>query len=298
MDIQQFGSQRRSVTTEHGEISYVEVGQGPPALFVHGVFLNAFLWRPTIAQVADERRCIAIELPAHGETRVAPDQDLALPAQAEIIEGFCRSLELEAVDLVANDTGGAVAQVFAARWPERVRTLTLTNCDAHDNLPPEAFYDGRDAAGLGELAPLVMAISNDYNLARGDQGGFGVGYEHPERLTDEELAEFVARFASEEGAREAERFVNALDAADLLAVEPQLKQLEVPTLIIWGTADVFFEPSWAYWLRDTIPGADEVVEIEGGKLFFPYERADEFVPHLRRHWAAHVAEPAAVSDRP
>jgi pimeloyl-ACP methyl ester carboxylesterase len=297
MNIQQFRSQRRSVTTEHGEISYVEVGQGPPALFVHGVFLNAFLWRPTIAQVADQRRCIAIELPAHGETRVAPDQDLALPAQAEIIEGFCRALELEPVDLVANDTGGAVAQVFAAGWPERVRTLTLTNCDAHDNLPPEAFYDGRDAAARGELAPLVMAISNDYNLARGDQGGFGVGYEHPERLTDEELAEFVARFASEEGAREAERFVNALDAADLLAVEPQLKRLEVPTLIIWGTADVFFEPSWAYWLRDTIPGADEVVEIEGGKLLFPYERADEFVPHLRRHWAAQVAEPAAVSDR-
>jgi pimeloyl-ACP methyl ester carboxylesterase len=287
MNVTEFKAQRRKVTTEHGEISYIDVGEGPPALFIHGVFLNAFLWRPVISQLMDTRRCLAIDLPAHGETQLAPERDCSLPTQAAVVEGFCRALDLETVDLIANDTGGAVAQVFAARWPERVRTLTLTNCDAHDNLPPEAFHDGRDAAARGELAPLVKAISNDYALARGDQGGFGVGLEHPERLTDDELAEFVRRTATDEGARDVERVINALDPADLLAVEPQLKELDAPTLIVWGTGDVFFEPSWAYWLRDTIRGAEEVVEIEGGKLFFPYERADEFAPHLWRHWAAH-----------
>jgi pimeloyl-ACP methyl ester carboxylesterase len=287
MNVAEFKAQRRTIATDHGEISYVEAGEGPPALFVHGVFLNAFLWRPAISQLMNERRCLAVELPAHGETRLAAGHDFSLPTQAEVVEGFCRALGLEPADLVANDTGGAVAQVFAARWPERVRTLTLTNCDAHDNLPPQAFREGRDAAARGELAPLVKAISNDYALARGELGGFGVGLEHPERLTDEEVAEFVRRTATDEGAREAEQFVNDLDAADLLAVEPRLKQLEAPTLIVWGTGDVFFETSWAEWLRQTIPGAQEVVLIEGGKLFFPYERADEFAPHLRRHWAAH-----------
>jgi pimeloyl-ACP methyl ester carboxylesterase len=297
MNVAEFKAHRRNITTDHGEISYVEAGEGPPALFVHGVFLNAFLWRPAIAQLMDERRCLAIELPAHGETRLAPGHDFSLPTQAEVIDGFCRALHLEPVDLVGNDTGGAVAQVFVARSPERVRTLTLTNCDAHDNLPPEAFYDGRDAAARGELAPLVKAISTDYALARGDQGGFGVGFEHPERLTDEEIAEFVQRTATDDGAREAERFVNDLDAADLLAVEPLLKELQIPTLIVWGTGDVFFETSWAEWLRDTIPGAQEVVEIEGGKLFFPYERADDFVPHVRRHWAQHAPKPALEGRR-
>jgi pimeloyl-ACP methyl ester carboxylesterase len=296
MNVAEFKAHRRTVATDHGEISYVEAGEGPVALFVHGVFLNAFLWRPVISQLIAERRCLAIELPAHGGTRLEPGHDFSLPTQAEVIEGFCRALDIEPVDLVANDTGGAVAQVFATRWPERVRTLTLTNCDAHDNLPPAAFYDGRDAAARGELAPLVKAISTDYTLARGDQGGFGVGFEHPDRLTDEEIAEFVARTATEEGAREAEQFVNDLHAADLLAVEPRLKTLEVPTLIVWGTGDVFFETAWAEWLRDTIPGAEEIVLLEGGKLFFPYERADEFVPHLRRHWAAHAAV-AQLEDR-
>jgi hypothetical protein len=40
------------------------------------------------------------------------------------------------------------------------------------------------------------------------------------------------------------------------------------------------------WLRDTIPGATEIVEIEGAKLFFPNERAADLVPHLQRHWQA------------
>ena len=55
----------------------------------------------------------------------------------------------------------------------------------------------------------------------------------------------------------------------------------------FGTGDMFFRTKWAYWLRDTIPGASEVVEIDGGRLFFPDERAAELTAALRRHWAAH-----------
>ena len=50
---------------------------------------------------------------------------------------------------------------------------------------------------------------------------------------------------------------------------------------------MFFRRKWAYWLRDTIPGATEVVEIDGGRLFFPDERAAELTAALRRHWDAH-----------
>jgi pimeloyl-ACP methyl ester carboxylesterase len=81
---------------------------------------------------------------------------------------------------------------------------------------------------------------------------------------------------------------------DLLAAEPALKRLTVPTLVVWGTGDVFFDRKWAYWLRDTIPGVTEVVELEGARLFLPDERADQFVYHLRRHWAAHGAAGAAT----
>nr|BFE87305.1 hypothetical protein GCM10020093_099060 [Planobispora longispora] len=77
----------------------------------------------------------------------------------------------------------------------------------------------------------------------------------------------------------------ALDAKDLIAIAAELAALTVPTLVAWGTDDVFFGLDRARWLRDTIPGVEEVVEIEGGRLFFPDERAADLLPHLRRHLA-------------
>ena len=79
----------------------------------------------------------------------------------------------------------------------------------------------------------------------------------------------------------------SLDPADLEAVEPQLRNLQVPTLVVWGTGDPFFDVSWAYWLRDTIPGVTRVVTVDDARLFFPEERPGDLVPHLTEHWAAH-----------
>ena len=76
-----------------------------------------------------------------------------------------------------------------------------------------------------------------------------------------------------------------LEPTDLLAVEPKLKQLQIPTLVVWGTGDTTFDISRAHWLRDTIPGVTEVVEIAGARLFFVDERANDLVPLLKRHWA-------------
>jgi pimeloyl-ACP methyl ester carboxylesterase len=185
---------------------------------------------------------------------------------------------------VANDSGGAVAQVFAARHPERLRTLTLTNCDTHDNLPPEEFKATVELAERGEFAPL-MAAGDPVEMVR---ASLGAGYERPEAISNEAILAYLGDPGrGHDLPREFERFLVSLRAADLIAAEPALKKLDVPTLVVWGTGDQFFELSWAYWLRDTIPGVTEVVEIEGAKLFFPDERADDLVPHLRRHWATH-----------
>ena len=109
----------------------------------------------------------------------------------------------------------------------------------------------------------------------------------PASFSDEMLGAFLAPLAETDlRAKELERCVAQLEPGPLLAVEPQLKELETPTLIVWGTGDPFFELSQAQWLRDTIPGVTEIVEIEGAKLFFPDERADDLVPHLLRHWQA------------
>ncbi|MHB8464106.1 MAG: alpha/beta fold hydrolase [Acidimicrobiales bacterium] len=273
---------RKTVTTAAGPIAYLEAGEGKVALFIHGVFLNADLWRPTIELVQAGRRCIAVDLPAHGATPAVAD--MSLPGLADLLEDFCDALGLVEIDVVANDTGGALAQVFAVRHPARFRTLTLTNCDASDNLPPEQFKPVVELAQQGELAPAAMQMLVDFDFARSD-AGLGAGFERP--LNDNTIRMFLEPCVGTiEAARDLERFIVSLSAADLVASEDGLRSLQVPTLIVWGTGDVFFDRSWAAWLHDTIAGSTEVVELDGAKLFFPYERPAELVGPLERHWAS------------
>jgi pimeloyl-ACP methyl ester carboxylesterase len=289
MKLSELEAHRRSAITELGEISYLDLGEGPAALFVHGVFTNAVFWRNVLGAVRSQRRCIAVDLPAHGQTRTTHAWDLSLGGLANALTALCNAIEIERLDLVANDTGGAVAQIFAATNSHRLRSLTLTNCDTQGNIPPADFAPVVDLARHGALAKVVKRLATDFALARSDVG-FGSGYERPEDLPDEVLHAYLAPLAeSDARARELERCVAQIEPGPLLAVEPQLKELATPTLLVWGTGDPFFDLSAAQWLRDTIPGATEIVEIQGAKLFFPDERGAELVPHLLRHWKAQEA---------
>jgi pimeloyl-ACP methyl ester carboxylesterase len=285
MQLTELDAHRHTVTTRSGDISYIDVGTGPVALFVHGLAANAYLWRHVIGAVAAQRRCIAPDLPLHGQSPVSPEQDLSLAALAAGLDDFCEALGLTGIDLVANDTGGAIAQIFAARHPQRLATLTLTNCDTADNLPPEAFKPMIELAAAGNLAPAAVAMFGDLDSAA--QVSFGSAYEHLDQVDPDLIRSYLEPcFGTMDRARQFERLLVSLDADDLQAVTPQLRKLTVPTLLVWGTGDEFFDVSWAYWLRDTIPGTTRVVTVDGARLFFPEERPMDLVPHLEQHWAA------------
>ena len=287
MQLTELEAHRHSVATRSGEISYIDIGTGPVALFVHGVATNAYLWRNVIGALTTQRRCIAVDLPLHGSSPVTAGQDLSVAALAAGLEDFCDALGLTGIDLVANDTGGAIAQIFAARHPQRLATLTLTNCDTSGNLPPEAFKPMIELASAGNLAPSAVALFGD--LSGAAQVAFGSAYEHVDQVDPEIIRAYLEPcFGTMERARQFERLLTALDAGDLAAVTPQLRELTVPTLMVWGTGDTFFDVSWAYWLRDTIPGTTGVVTVDGARLFFPEERPMDLVPHLEQHWAAVV----------
>ena len=288
MQLSELNAHRHTAATRFGEISYLDLGAGPTALFVHGIATNAYLWRHVMDALSGQRRCIAIDLPLHGQSPVTAEQDLSLAALAAGLDDFCEVLGLTGIDLVANDTGGAIAQIFAARHPQRLATLTLTDCDTVDNLPPEAFKPTIELAAAGNLAP--SAVEMFANLEAAAQISFASGYEHLDRIDRDVIRSYLQPcFGTIERARQFERLLVSLDVGDLQAVMPQLRELTVPTLVVWGTGDEFFDVSWAYWLRDTIPGTTRVVTIDGARLFFPEERPMDLVPHLEQHWAAVAA---------
>jgi pimeloyl-ACP methyl ester carboxylesterase len=274
---------KRTVQTASGRISYMEQGTGPVALFVHGVLLNGHLWRHQLAQLSDIRRAIAVDLLAHGDTEITPDQDVSVTANARMLNEFLDALTIDQVDLVGNDSGGGIAQIFAATHPERVRSLTLTDCDAHDNWPPEAFKPFLAMAAGGGLRGTLEAMLADKSIFRSPQA-LGPAYEHPERLSDDSIDTYLRPLVrTEQRTRDLERFLAAFDNKHTLAIEGRLKTLKVPTLIVWGTDDVYFDVKWSRWLADTIAGARRV-EFQGARIFFPEERSADFNKELRAHW--------------
>src|SRR5438067_1686201 len=181
---------RRSVDTASGHIGYTEHGTGPVALFVHGVLLNGHLWRHQLEHLSDIRRCIAVDLLAHGDTEVAPGQEVSVTGNAKMLREFLDALNIDQVDLVGNDSGGGISQIFAALYPERIRSITLTDCDTHDNWPPEAFKPFLAMAAAGGLRGTLETMLSDKGVYRSSQA-LRPAYEHPEQLSDDSIERYL-----------------------------------------------------------------------------------------------------------
>lgn len=267
-------------TPSFGDIAYADSGSGPVALFVHGVFLNADLWGHQVADLSGVRRCIAVDLLAHGDSP-APTGHLTIGTQAAMVVEFLDALEIEEADIVGNDTGGAVAQILAAAHPSRVRSLTLTDSDVHDNFPPEAFVPIRDLAASGLLADAVTTMAQDPAAIR---AALGTSLRDPEGIPDEVLLGFFRPFTDRSKAASLEDYVAGMESSQTVAIRDGLARFDRPTLIVWATDDVFFPVEWAVWLEDTVPGVVRSVRVEGARLFFPLEQPDALTDELRRLW--------------
>ena len=272
------------------EIAFVDVGDAgaPAALFVHGVLVNADLWRNVIFDVADLRRCVAVDLPAHGASPAGSDAaDLSLTGLATMLDGLCAVLSLDQVDVVANDTGGAVARRCSRPATRRVsarsRSPTAT-CTTTSH--PSCSSRSSSWRTAGEFGPMVAAMAGDLSLARSETG-LGMGYVGAAQLSDEVVTSYLGPFVADQG-KGLERILTSASADELMGVEPLLAQLAAPAQVAWGTADVFFGPEWAERLRELIPSVERVTLVPDAMLFWPDERAADLVPLLRDFWEAHA----------
>ena len=284
-----FAAARRYAKTRFGRIAYVDRGRGDVVLFLHGFPLNGFQWRGAIDRLQGERRCIAADFMGLGYTEVAPGQSVAPDAQVEMLVALLDQLSIKTVDLVANDSGGAVAQLFVTRHPQRVRTLLLTTCDAEFDSPPPLVVPVIEAARKGTFATDTFVPQlNDKNYARTDKDGIGpFCFTFPDKLADETIDYyFKPLVATPERTALTNAYAIGLDPNPLAGIEAKLKKCTLPVRIVWGTGDPIFKQESADYLASTFPNARGVRRIEGAKLFFPEEFPDVIVEELRALWRA------------
>jgi pimeloyl-ACP methyl ester carboxylesterase len=286
MDVAAFHASRRFASTPFGRIAYVERGAGPAALFLHGLPLNGFQWRGALDRLAPYRRCVAPDFMGLGYSEIPAGQSVAPEAQARMLLALLDSLGIADTDLVASDSGGAVAQIIVARWPERVRTLLLTNCDVHEDSPPPAVVPVIEAARAGTFVDENLAPQlEDRARSLLPTGLAGCCYTRPTELAAETLECYLAPLASSPlRKQQLHDYCIALAENPLVALEPALRRSTVPLRVVWGTGDTIFSPASPDWLDRTFPHSRGVRRIEGANLFFPEEMPEIIAAEAQALW--------------
>lgn len=279
----QFGAARRFADLPFGRIAYVERGSGAAALFLHGVPLNGFQWRGAIDRLSTYRRCIAPDFMGLGYSQVPGHQSLAADAQVAMLVRLLDTLAIARVDIVASDSGGAVAQLFAVRHPERLRTLLLTNCDVEPDSPPPKVKAAIEMARSGTLAQVTAQWLTDKALARSTFGA--AVYRDPSRFADETIDYYVAPLVSSPLRRaQYHAFHIALEPNPLAGIEAALRRSTVPVRIVWGASDDIFSQADADYLDRVFPQSRGIRRVPEAKLFFAEEFPDVIAEEALRLW--------------
>jgi haloalkane dehalogenase len=115
---------RRRVEVLDSEITYVDVGQGDPIVFLHGNPTSSYLWRNIIPCVSSLGRCLAPDLIGMGQSRPSPSGAYRFVDHARYLDAWFEALGLTGnVALVLHDWGGALGFHRACRYPEQIRAI-------------------------------------------------------------------------------------------------------------------------------------------------------------------------------
>ena len=255
-----------------GRIRYHESGSGTPVVLVHGLLVNANLWRKVVPRLAPDFRCISLDLPLGAHAVPVPQADLSPPGLAGIIADAIEGLGLEDVTLVGNDTGGALCQLVATRRPDRLGRLVLTSCDAFDNFPPPMFKWALAPARLPGPVPVLLFAPLRFRAPRRLPFAFGWVAKRPIDRQSEDSYLFPALT---DGAvrKDLARVLKGLDPKYTNEAAERLKQFDRPALIAWAREDRFFPPADAERLASLLPDA-RVEWIEDSYTFTSEDQPD------------------------
>ena len=296
MRFTEFEARQKFVDIPVGRIAYVEIGSGPVPLFLHGRLLNGYFWRHQIRDLSDIRRCIAIDLMGHGATRAESSQNMSYDRQATMIRQFLDDRQIDSVDLVGNDSGNVLAELFTVNTPKRVRTLTITDASSNPSATvPEEFFK---SISQGALRGTIRTLTSRRDIFRSDKA-LGLGYDHADKVTDETIDAYLEPFLlSPERLSALERFCEAtLNCETTVQMGFQARELYVPTLMVGAEDNIHFGMKWPEWLSKAIPGTRRRVEFKDARAYFPEERWGEFNDKLRNYWTTMSLQALAMWAR-
>jgi pimeloyl-ACP methyl ester carboxylesterase len=253
-----------SVAIDGSRVNYVDIGQGAPIVFVHGLSGCWQNWLENMPHFARTHRVVALDLAGFGASEM-PSWALSIEGYGRFVDTFLGEIGIEQAVLVGNSMGGFIAAETAISHPGRVEKLVLVDAAGGPTL--HSWHQqraGRNLVRLARLAEPLMAAS----LARRETMVRRPGLRrlilykvasHPDRLAPE-LCYEVASGAGKPG------FLDALRAIAEYDYSHRVPEIACPTLIVWGADDEIVPVGDADEYERMIPDARKVIFEDTGHL--------------------------------
>ncbi len=262
----------KSVRLARATIDYRERGEGSPIVFVHGLLVNADLWRHVVPPLADAgHRCIAPDWPLGSHSTPVPDADLTPPGLADLIAEFLVALDLREVTIVANDTGGALTQLLMTRNSDRIARVVFTPSDCFDQFMPDLFAP---LVKITKVPGATWLLAQALRSRRVQRLPIALGWlakrPIPKEITDSYLRPALRRAIR----RDARAFAATVHKRYTIQAAEELRNFGKPVLIAWAAEDKVFPMSLAHRLAAVLPDAT-VTPIYDSYTFVPEDQPAE-----------------------
>ena len=293
MDID-WRAHQRWLRVDGTAVNTIELGEGPPLLFVHGLSGCWQNWLENIPHFARTHRVIAIDLPGFGASAM-PREEISIAGYGRCLDQVCDRLGIDAAMVVGNSMGGFVAAELAISFPQRVERLVLVSAAGitAEHLPADRVMAGaRVVAATADWAVSRHTVFARRPLLRRLALSFVV--QHPDRLSAP-LAYELMKGSGKEG------FLPAMAAIMRHPISERLPQIACPTLVIWGANDRVIPARDADTFERLIPDVRKVVLPDTGHVAMLERPArfnallDEFLASLPGDPPAPPAEPEILS---
>lgn len=240
------------------------------------------MWRDVLRGLAAAGyRGYAPDLPGYGGTRLLTPGDHSLAGAASVLSDWLRQERIGRVWVVGHDLGGGVAQIMAVREPDLVARLTLSNSPVEDTWPVLIVKFLCQVARLG-LYPLLAALRVPY-LDPWFRYELRRAFAHPARLKEGDTRQrvfFDTKLTTPDGRRKFAAHLAALDNAQTVAIAASLRDVRMPTLLLWGREDP--HQPWqraGQRLQELLPGPD-VALLEDAGHYAMLDRPNEYIEAL------------------
>ena len=246
------GPASRFMNIEGVRIHYRDEGQGPTVVLIHANFASLLGWDPWVAALQDSYRVVRMDMTSHGLTGPDPTGDYTTERTLEVVEKFIDAMDLDEFSIGGTSMGGTIAIHYTHRHPERIQKLILLSPGSLEGRERKSGRRGEVPDAAYVLKYIMPRALPEFML----RGGFG----DKSKLTDELVDRWYDMWRRE-GNREAQ--LDRLSQYKPGDIEEIIRQLEVPTLLMWGEANTTAKFEQATEFRELLENVESL-------KFIPY----------------------------